>query len=370
MLGLGSRLQAWRMSNGCSRSDLSQRTGGYVRPGAIEAWEQGRRKSITVGELLALALATGIPPIRMLVDFDHIEDPCDYPHFRGGATNYGVSVDLLQRIPARTGRGPDGNGREPDLSSFGGRLAATRKRLSKTVQRVCDDAGRMVEKSAIESWESGRRTRISVEDLLALSYVFAEPPVCLLFDVYSPDEPCDYPPLQSLTNREAARLYLSGRYRRTKRQMEDARRYAAERHLTPGTPMWEAIQHPKLMHDPADNRDTMPRRPKRDIPPGCLSVEQVAERLCWQATSRNIGLVMALIRRGYLPKPTDGAIPLQALLKCEERHPWLRALCTPMSCPELDGIGLPVCRIPLSITMMPGHAMATPRNVLLCAWGL
>ena len=212
-----------------SRRELSDMTGGYVTAGAIEAWEQGRRTSISISELLLLAKVTRMPPIRLLIDYKAPGDGyCDYPPLRRWH-NSDVAYQFLQSIDdidMRRDLGLPGNPEDMDLSTFGRRLACARHRTGlivfpSTKREIREWSEDVVKESAIESWESGRRTRITVEALLGLAAAVGWPPICLLVNVFDLDGMCDYPPLQAMANRDVIRLFQAKRYRRTNAQIRE-----------------------------------------------------------------------------------------------------------------------------------------------------
>ena len=227
--GLGRRIRAMRKRKHWSRRELSDMTGGYVTAGAIEAWEQGRRTSISISELLLLAKVTRMPPIRLLIDYKAPGDGyCDYPPLRRWH-NSDVAYQFLQSIDdidMRRDLGLPGNPEDMDLSTFGRRLACARHRTGlivfpSTKREIREWSEDVVKESAIESWESGRRTRITVEALLGLAAAVGWPPICLLVNVFDLDGMCDYPPLQAMANRDVIRLFQAKRYRRTNAQIRE-----------------------------------------------------------------------------------------------------------------------------------------------------
>lgn len=122
-------------------------------------------------------------------------DGCAYSMSPRRWRNSDVAYQFLQSIDdidAHSDLGLLGNPEDMDLSSFGKRLAHARHRTGLMIfpdskQEIRKWSAAAAKESAIESWESGRRTRITVEALLGLAAAVGWPPICLLVDVFDPD---------------------------------------------------------------------------------------------------------------------------------------------------------------------------------------
>lgn len=68
--GLGDRLAKYRKLSGLSAQKLADRTGCGLTRGVIANIESGRKKDITVDQLIALSSVLGIPPVALALPLD------------------------------------------------------------------------------------------------------------------------------------------------------------------------------------------------------------------------------------------------------------------------------------------------------------
>lgn len=67
---IGERVAFYRKLNGMSAADLSEATGGAVSKGVIANIETGRKKDLTVDELVYLSWALCVPPLAIALPID------------------------------------------------------------------------------------------------------------------------------------------------------------------------------------------------------------------------------------------------------------------------------------------------------------
>ncbi|WP_010156515.1 helix-turn-helix domain-containing protein [Leucobacter chromiiresistens] len=67
---IGKRIAFYRQMNGMSAAELSERTLGAISKGVIANIETGRKKDLTVDELITLSWALGVPPVAIALPID------------------------------------------------------------------------------------------------------------------------------------------------------------------------------------------------------------------------------------------------------------------------------------------------------------
>ncbi|MGK0740731.1 helix-turn-helix domain-containing protein [Leucobacter sp. Z1108] len=70
---IGERIAFYRRLNGWSAAELSEVTGKTISKGVIANIETGRKKDVTVDELLTLSFALGVPPLAIALPLDRPE---------------------------------------------------------------------------------------------------------------------------------------------------------------------------------------------------------------------------------------------------------------------------------------------------------
>lgn len=87
----GKLLAKARRQSGLSAAELAERTGGLVTRTMVTNVESGRKRDLTVIELMQVASALGISPLALMVDFD---DPWGKVAVPGLAAPYGVATNV------------------------------------------------------------------------------------------------------------------------------------------------------------------------------------------------------------------------------------------------------------------------------------
>lgn len=67
---IGKRVAFYRQMNGMSAADLSERTNGAISKGVIANIETGRKRDLTVDELVALSWALDVPPVALALPIE------------------------------------------------------------------------------------------------------------------------------------------------------------------------------------------------------------------------------------------------------------------------------------------------------------
>jgi transcriptional regulator with XRE-family HTH domain len=101
-----------RKRQGLSGPDLAQRTGGVVSHSTLANLETGRKRIISVDEVITLARALGLPPIALLYPrpFDTEEAVLDFTGYNGDDSNpYPGFWDCLHFTTLASTYDQDGN---------------------------------------------------------------------------------------------------------------------------------------------------------------------------------------------------------------------------------------------------------------------
>lgn len=75
---IGERVALYRKLNGQTMDELSNATGGALKRDVIANIESGRRKDVTVSQLLALSTALEVPPSALILDVTSPSSPAGF----------------------------------------------------------------------------------------------------------------------------------------------------------------------------------------------------------------------------------------------------------------------------------------------------
>lgn len=93
--GIGERVAFYRKLNGFSAADLSTRTHGSISKGVIANIETGRKRDLTVDELITISWALGVPPLAIALPIESPDTQIKVAD--GGDTLHTINVSNVAR---------------------------------------------------------------------------------------------------------------------------------------------------------------------------------------------------------------------------------------------------------------------------------